>query len=274
LTEDSIEAARQGNDQLLAQLLDQGVSPDAVDEDGDCLLGEAAIWGQLRCVQLLLDRGAKPNGPKSDGDPLWMACYCPNNADCIRAIIERGGDPNIVQDRESLHTMLMNCAASSRQKRNLEELLKHSPNIDARNNEDESPLTYACAYGNYRAVRMLLDAGVDPNVRVCKGSTAATVALTSHNRTTNAIVSLLVDRGADVDIPDTDPRNEALYKNLLMFATSYRPPTPTNLALARKIALLTRDLNYKVDGETALSMARKQGYEKYENMLRELGAAE
>jgi ankyrin repeat protein len=274
LIERAFEAANQGNDQLLAQLLDGGLAPDTVDADGDSLLDEAAHRRHLNCVRLLLERGAKPNGLRNDGAPLWTACYRLNNAECIREIIEHGGDPNLVQDQESKQTMLMHCSASPSDKRNLAELLKHSPDLDARNDEDESPLSYACAWGNLRAVKMLLDAGLDPNRRVCKGSTALRVALTSHNRTTNSIVHYLIDRGADVNTPDVDPLNGTPYKNLLMFAVSYRLVSPPNVALARRIASLTHDLDYKVDGATALMMAREQGYMEYVDMLRELGAAD
>ncbi len=223
-------AARVGAAYILAKLLDRGVSPESEDVDGDTLLVVAVHNRRADCARLLLSRGARANGIANDGQPLWMASYQPDNVECIRALIEHGANPNQYQDDESRQTLLMHFAGEPSHLSNMVELLKHKPILDARNNEDESPLTYAIAWGNLEGVRLLLDAGVDVNARVCKGETALIVATGAHNDTTNDIINLLLDRGADVNIGSTGEDNLVPYRIPLMTYVAVANPIKKTLS--------------------------------------------
>lgn len=202
-----------------------------------------------------------------------MACYRTDNVECIKALIEHGADPGKFQAGDSRHTLLMHLAAEPPHLSNLIEVLKHNPVLDARNEEDESPLTYAIVYGNLEGVRLLLDAGVDVNARVCKGETALIVATGAHNDTTNAIINLLIDRGADVNIGCAAENTLVPDRIPLMTYLRCQGPSEENLKVLRRIATLTRDINYRTpDGQTALIMAREAGYQPYVDLLLELGA--
>jgi len=169
----------------------------------------------------------------------------------------------------------MHLAAETNRLSNMAELLRHAPNLDARNDEDESPLSYACAWGNFDAVKMLLDAGAPINAGVCRGETALLVATGAHNETTNAIIELLLDRGADPNIAGTagSPLVPCLLP--LMSYISFQGADAKNVPTFRRLAALTRDLNYKTpDGKTAMTFARKLGYTPFVDVLRELGASE
>ncbi|MBI5761953.1 MAG: ankyrin repeat domain-containing protein [Planctomycetes bacterium] len=271
----AFKAAESGDREELARLLDLGVPPDSTDGEGDTLLITAVSKRQAECARLLLSRGAKPNGVLDDGEPIWMASYRSENAQCIRVLIEHGADPNKCQGDDSRHTLLMHLAVEPSDLSNLIELLKHKPNLDARNEEDESPLTYAIAYGNVKAVRLLLDSEVDINARVCKGETALIVATGAHNETTNEIINLLLDRGADANIGSTE-ENELVPHHLpLMTYVRCHAPSDENLVVLRRIATLTHDINYKTpEGKTALRMAREAGFQPYIDLLFEFGGKE
>jgi len=68
-----------------------------------------------------------------------------------------------------------------------------------------TPLMFAALYGDLAAVKMLLDAGVDPNLRNEAGATAVMWALTDFDKT-----RLLVERGADVNAKSEDRRTPLL----------------------------------------------------------------
>lgn len=266
-------AARAGNDTMLAALLDQGVPPDSVNEDGDTLLEAAIQERHATCVNLLLMRGANPNGLSSDGEPLRVASYVPANEACIRELIAHGASIEHRQCPDDGYSIVMHSAAEPEHLSNLAEFLKHLPSADIRNKEDESLLTYAIAYGNLEGVRIILDSGVDINGRVCNGETPLIVATGSYNDTTNAIIHFLLDRGADANLPCM-AENKLVPSHIpLMTYIRCHSPDEDNLIVARRIAKLTRDINYRMaDGQTALSMARDSGYQSYVELLLEVGA--
>ena len=140
----AFDAAENGDSGALEKLIREGVSPDAVDDD-DSLLSVAAIRGHLDCVRLLLDRGANPNGPKNDGGPGYFASHRRSNVAVIREILTCGGRIDIRREGDCSQTILMHCAADELDTSNLIELLKHKPDLEARNDDDESALSYAAA---------------------------------------------------------------------------------------------------------------------------------
>lgn len=273
LIERAFAAAREGNETMLSTLLDQGVPPDSVNEDGDTLL-ETAIWERhATCVKLLLMRGANPNGLSNDGEPLHVASYVSANEACIRELIANGASIEHHQSREDGYSIVMHSASEPEHLSNLAEFLKHLPSADIRNKEDESLLTYAIAYGNLEGVRIILDSGVDINGRVCNGETPLIVATGSYNVTTNAIINFLLDRGADANLASMAESKLVPSHIPLMTYIRCHSPDEDNLIVARRIAKLTRDINYRMaDGQTALSMARDSGYQQYVELLLELGA--
>jgi len=68
-----------------------------------------------------------------------------------------------------------------------------------------TPLMYAVQYGDLGSVRLLLNAGADPNVRNDAGATALMWAVTDPDKT-----RLLVDHGADVNARSDDGRTPLL----------------------------------------------------------------
>jgi ankyrin repeat protein len=68
------DAARQGDDKSVKEMLDQGAYVNVRDPEGRTPLTEAAWEGRVEVVKLLLARGANPNAKKNDGaTPLSIA---------------------------------------------------------------------------------------------------------------------------------------------------------------------------------------------------------
>lgn len=92
-------AARHGEPQLCASLLDGGEELEAVDEDGHTALHLACDRGHVAVVACLLERGAALGARNSDGStPLHMACACEHEA--IAAMLLRAGAPADALDED------------------------------------------------------------------------------------------------------------------------------------------------------------------------------
>lgn len=179
-------------------LLDAGAEPDALADfyGGPCATmsllvssshpAAAGVQGAL--VELLLDRGAAIEGRGEPwGTPLRTALVfgCP---DAARALERRGASV------ESLST----AAGLGRA-----ELVLHLlPSADAA--ERHAALALAAQLGQAEVVRLLLDAGEDPDRHNPRGAHAHATPL--HQAVWGgheAVVRLLVERGARLDLEDT-----------------------------------------------------------------------
>jgi len=123
-------AARRGDLERIAQLLDAGANVDcAIDGDGSPLIA-AARAGRLDAVALLLDRGATPDlAVPGDGNPLIMAAR-EGHVDVVALLLDRGAA------------------------------------IDEVVPADENALIQASGNGQLPVVKLLVSRGADVNARV------------------------------------------------------------------------------------------------------------
>ena len=68
------EAIERNDIETVKKLLDLGANPNAVDEYGDALLMNAALYASADCMKLLLDKGADPNFKNKEGLTCLMFC--------------------------------------------------------------------------------------------------------------------------------------------------------------------------------------------------------
>src|SRR4030095_5809601 len=123
--------------------------------------------------------------------------------------------------------------------------LERGGNVNARSEENETPLMYAALYSDAACVRLLLDRGADPNTRDKRGGTALTRSMRDLEK-----VKLLVDRGAVVDT-----RSELGVRPLMVAANTPGASEVVKLLLARKADPNTPD----AQGITPLIYATDSG---------------
>jgi ankyrin repeat protein len=110
-------------------------------------------------VRDALALGADPNSRNQFGwSPLHAALQVESDLLVIE-ILEAGGDPNAILDEKWTPISL---ALSKKLGRGLEALLKHGADPSVRTN-DRTPLLHAVEMGNVEWVRLLVEAGADPN---------------------------------------------------------------------------------------------------------------
>ncbi len=144
---------------------------------GDTALILAARLGHEEVVAYLLEHGADPARANPHGDsPLAVAAE-QGHAKIVSLVLAKGVDPD--EGRQRVPSFSGGAL------------------VGLKTEEHNTPLMKAAQGGHVAAVRVLLDAKADPNIRGFAGKTALYWAV---ERGYGEVVSLLLERGADADI--------------------------------------------------------------------------
>ncbi len=225
-------------------------------------LSNAAWGGNVAVVQVLLKAGADVNTLDPGSETPLMTAARTGNLDLVKLLVEAGADPNTICD-ESPFTGALGMAAISghqevfdylftlvtNQEERVfaqEELTKvlHQKKVEKTPN-DELLISFfnAVFQKNIDAVRNLFSAGVNVNSYGQGGIAAIHQAAINGNF---SIINLLIELGADVNIPNQDTGETPLMMAVIV------QNAWTMRALIRKGA----DVNAKdMYGNTALDLA-------------------
>jgi len=203
-------------------LLEHGADPTLADN-----AGESALHGIVRLeaetmtplLEKLLAAGADINHQNRHGQtPLIRASYSTLQRKAVgAALLEHGADPNRQDYRGD--TVLHILAADSRRNDSsglIRQLLSHGARLEIRNRKHQTPLMAAVAHKHVIAVRTLIDAGADVNVRNQRGRPLIG-SLISCDPEKLAMLKRIVDAGADVDATSEYgplPLSQAFYGHL------------------------------------------------------------
>lgn len=237
---------------------------------GENALSDAAVGGNSTRVALILERGSDSKTSSnalfamSESRPLVVTeekqdypveLAFPNDSEIVKLLVEHGADIEARDEEEA--TPLMR-AAEFGQTGIVRALLEHGANAEAEDKYGDTTLIAAaceCAVidmpETLPSMKLLLQKGVDVNARNKVGTTAL-MAAASYGRAAN--IQLLIGKGAKIDTKDKDG-NTAL---LISAAPSALP-----MADATRV-LLDRGANIEArnnQGDTALILASKGGYE-------------
>jgi ankyrin repeat protein len=195
-------AARQGAGAAVAALADAGADLDATDPDGTSALVIAIINAHYDVAAVLIDKGANLDVADTAGmTPLYAAVDMQHQEnminrplpkpsgrlrplDVVTRLLARGANPNAV-----LKSPL---------------LMRQHTGGDAQLGAGATPLMRAAKVGDSTLLRLLLERGADPNLRLRNGNTALMVAAARagrnagpEQRTIDAIRTLMT-HGADI----------------------------------------------------------------------------
>lgn len=169
-TATSLDAARtgaeMGRSSVVRDYLDEGGAIDALDFRGSTLLIQAARNGQTEVVALLLARGANPALRSSAGESAVALAAMNGHLDTVEAFIVARAPLEIPNAWSPLHY-----AAYMGHERIVQRLLAAGARVDARADNGATALMLAARGGYLAIVEQLLAAGADITLRSDRGLT-------------------------------------------------------------------------------------------------------
>lgn len=200
-------AARSGRVERALALLEAGADPHAPPPDAGrdqrTLPVLAAVLPDLRLLRALIGYGIDLNAAHGGMTPLLAATRDSwhGRPEAVMTLLANGADPRIAD--LGGNTPLHHAARSSDP--GVAALLRDAAaELEARNHDGLTPLGIACACGNWRLARFLLERGASPQ---SEGGTPALLAAASGEEDDAAGVQLLLKHKARVDARDARGRS-------------------------------------------------------------------
>ncbi|MFC5579044.1 ankyrin repeat domain-containing protein [Lysobacter niabensis] len=200
-------AARAGRVEQALQLVDAGANvhapPPYEERDQRSLAVLAAVLPDLRLLRALIAHGVDLNVAHAGMTPLLAATRDSwhGRPDAVMTLLANGADPRAV-DHDG-NTALHHAARSSDP--GVAALLRDAAaEVDALNVDGLSPLGVACAAGNWRLAKFLLERGARPEPA---GGQPALLAAAGTEEDDAAGVQLLLKQKAKVDARDAQGRS-------------------------------------------------------------------
>lgn len=149
----------EGDKVTIQAALEAGVDPNLRSARGASALEIAASNGNLIVVQFLLEAGADPTQDESLIDAAFFG-----RLDIVKLLLEAGADPNQEDSDYEGNTAILTAVEYSYLE--IAELLKEKGAVlDARHEAGGAALRSASCSGRFESVKLLLEAGADPNAR-------------------------------------------------------------------------------------------------------------
>jgi ankyrin repeat protein/serine/threonine protein kinase len=186
-------AAAAGLDSIIELLVERGAHINAIDAAGDTPLHLAAKHGNLDAVKSLLNRpegaNAVINATNNENlTPLVQAVFESLDVEVVRELLHRGADPNvsILDDGTVLHLM----TATPGFENVVREAIRCGGNLEARDNNGNTPLHVAAREGNTSLLELFLYQKADlANATNIRGQTPQQVAVENNHTEASAFLT-------------------------------------------------------------------------------------
>lgn len=204
----------QGPRKVAELLLDHGADPHVRDNDGNTPLHIAASRGYLKVTRILLERNAEVNIRDDDGSTPLLKASASGHHDVVQLLLDNDADADV---RDNNGNTALHLAAAggvfgvdlSRMAKLFapvaeDNTRKYEESVTIRRTSDSN--SWGELWGNGgspEVVRLLLDHGMDVQVRNVKGKTASEVARGPRRK---QIVQLLSGNAMECEVECTSER--------------------------------------------------------------------
>jgi ankyrin repeat protein len=164
----------------------------SVDEEGDPLLMNAALYASVDMVELLLKKGAKPNATNRDGETALM--WALQDIEKTKLLLKNGADVN--KASASGNTALLIASVGANKYELVKLLLDKGATPTHKNLRRENALMRAALFGDTATLSLLVISGNEVDAMDSTGCTPLLNAIFNVNRPATL---WLLNNGADAD---------------------------------------------------------------------------
>jgi len=202
---DLIQAAKEGNINVVNEAIASGADVNAFGVDGESAFHAAVHRGNEAIIKILLDAGAdiEKLTEYNQSNPLTIAAST-GNFEAVNTLIKAGANYNIIIDNKTplmIAAVLGGVVGDTLEV--MKVLIRAGADINTKNSNGWTALMYAASRNNKEAVKMLISAGADVNAKTSDGWTALMKAAHSLLNP-KEIVKNLISAGADINAKDNN----------------------------------------------------------------------
>ncbi len=166
------------------------------------VLHVAAEIGQFKIAKLLIDNGANVNVRDSRGQQPLILASRGGSKEIVELLVSHGAEINPAE-KEPPSTPLI--AAIGRGHYDIAKyLISKGADVHVISQSGYTALHAAAASGNPQIVELVISSNVDANAKAKDGVTPLRLAAQAHDQVD--IATILINHGADVNVPDEDGR--------------------------------------------------------------------
>ena len=157
--------ATRGNYSKVKELWDNGAKPTINKSESSTILHSAVTGSEsedeerAKILELFLQARVPINHQDSKGWTALKTAARRNLKKCVKVLLERGADPDVADNEQ--YVPLHNAAGNPDM---IRLLLTKAKDVNAQNEDDETPLYSATERGEVDSALALLDHGADPNI--------------------------------------------------------------------------------------------------------------
>ncbi|KXG47757.1 uncharacterized protein PGRI_016270 [Penicillium griseofulvum] len=249
-------ASEGGHDKTVQILLEQGADVNAQSEFYGNALYTASRRGHDKVVQILLEQGANINAQGRYSENALCAASRSGHDKIVQILLEQGADVNA---RGGMYGSALQAASSEGYDKIVQILLEQGANINAQGRYSENALCAASGRGHDKIVQILLEQGADVNAR---GGMYGSALEAASSEGYDKIVQILLEQGANIN---ADSR---AYGNALQVAAEGGHDKTIQILLEQGADVYARSRIYG----NALYAASRRGHDKVVQILLEQGA--
>jgi ankyrin repeat protein len=284
LDKELFQAVAKGDIGAVRVLLTNGADLEAKDDRGDTPMIVAAGNHNVAAVKLLLEKGADVSARNNYEETALIEAARSMDPELLRVLLD--GSPDI-KDKNAALFEAAESAPVVRQMadvpailnghneqtaaavpeapwvKSVRRLLDSGANIEAKDEEGDTPLIRAASFGQTETFELLLERGAKINVRDKRGMTpliaAACACAVATMNSTYDIMRILLEKGTDVNARTRDGTTA-----LMMAAGSPDDPASVKLLLSRGADPMAK--NHQ--GRTAMTFAKDSPFPEKVRLLK------